>query len=262
MRWLCLPPTISSCLFCFLWLTVSLFNFKITISLKDSPYAKARTRTVSPSQYFVFISFFFLEFLAANLKVSMKSKTNLEKNICITKQNHHSTTPFLIFMKAFTGNGPFTAPFFRTVQFSRSVMSNSLWHMNRSTPGLPVHHQLPEYTQLMSTESGMPPNHPVLCHSFLFLASIFPSIRGFPLSQIFTSGGQSIGVSALASVLPKNTQDWSPLGWTGWISLQFKGLSRGFSNHSSKASILPALSFLYSPILTSIHDHWENHSLD
>ena len=216
MRWLFLPPTISGCLFCFFRLTVSLFNFKITISLKDSPYAKARTRTVSPSQYFVFISFF-LEFLAANLKVSMKSKTNLEENICITKQNHHSTTLFLIFMKAFTANGPFTGSLFRTVQFSHSVMSNSLRPMNRSTPGLPVHHQLPEYTQFMSTESVMPPNHPVLCHSFLFLVSIFPSIRVFPLGQIFTSGGQSIGVSVSTSVLPKNIQDWSPLRWTGCI---------------------------------------------
>ena len=58
----------------------------------------------------------------------------------------------------------------------------------------------------------------------------FPASRSFPLSQLFTSGGQSIGVSASASVLPINTQDWSPLGWTGWISLQSKGLSRVFSN--------------------------------
>ena len=57
-----------------------------------------------------------------------------------------------------------------------------------------------------------------------------PASESFPMSQLFTSGGQSIGVSALAAVLPMNTQDWSPLGWTGWISLQSKGLSRVFSN--------------------------------
>ena len=58
----------------------------------------------------------------------------------------------------------------------------------------------------------------------------FPASRSFPVSQLFASGGQSIGVSASASVLPMNTQDWSPLGWTGWISLLFKGLSRVFSS--------------------------------
>ena len=60
----------------------------------------------------------------------------------------------------------------------------------------------------------------------------FPASGSFPMSQLFTSGGQSIGVSASASVLPVNTQDWSPLGWTGWISLQSKGLSRVFSNNT------------------------------
>ena len=64
----------------------------------------------------------------------------------------------------------------------------------------------------------------------LLLPSIFPSIRVFPMSQFFPSGGQSIGASASASVLPVNTQDWFPLGWTGWIFLQAKGLSRVFSN--------------------------------
>ena len=58
----------------------------------------------------------------------------------------------------------------------------------------------------------------------------FPALGSFPMSQLFTSGGQSIGVSASTSVLPMNTQDWSPLGWTGWIFLQSKGLSRAFSN--------------------------------
>ena len=79
--------------------------------------------------------------------------------------------------------------------------------------------------KLMSTELVMPSNHLILCRSLL-LPSIFPRLRVFSMSQLFASGGQSIGVSASASVLPMNIQDWFPLGWTGWISLQSKGLSQ------------------------------------
>ena len=82
----------------------------------------------------------------------------------------------------------------------------------------------------MSTESVMPSNHLILCHALLLLPSIFPSIRVFSSVSALRSGGQSIGVSASTSVLPKDTQDWSHLGWSGWISLQSKGLSRVFSN--------------------------------
>ena len=102
--------------------------------------------------------------------------------------------------------------------------------MNRSTSGLPVHHQLPESTQthVQWVSDAIQPSHP--------LSS--PSPPALNLSQnqgLFkwvnsASGGQSIGVSALTSVLPMNTQDWAPLGWTGWISLQSKGLSGVFSN--------------------------------
>ena len=83
--------------------------------------------------------------------------------------------------------------------------------------------------KLMSIESVMPSSRLIFCHPLL-LSPIPPSIRVFSVSQLFASGGQSIRVSASASVLPMNTQDWSPLGWTGWISLQSKGLSRVFSN--------------------------------
>ena len=83
--------------------------------------------------------------------------------------------------------------------------------------------------KLMSIESVMPSNHLVLCRPLLLLPSIFPSIRVFS-SQLFTSGGQSIGASASASVLPMNIQDCFPLGLTGLISLQSKGLSRVFTN--------------------------------
>ena len=82
----------------------------------------------------------------------------------------------------------------------------------------------------MSIESVMPPSHLILCHPLLLLPPTLPVSRSFPMSQLFSSGGQSIGVSASASVFPMNTQDWSPLGWTGWISLQSKGLSRVFSS--------------------------------
>ena len=79
----------------------------------------------------------------------------------------------------------------------------------------------------MSIESMMPSNH---SSSFSSCSQSFLASGSFPVSQLFASGGQSTGVSASTSVLPMNTQDWSPLGWTGWISLQSRGLSRVFSN--------------------------------
>ena len=108
--------------------------------------------------------------------------------------------------------------------------------------------------------------HPTISSSVIPFASCpqsFPASGPFQMSQLFLSGGQSIGVSASTSVLPMNTQDWSHLGWTGWTSLQSKGLSRVFSNTTAQKHQFPsALSFLYSPTVTSIHDYWENHSLD
>ena len=117
-----------------------------------------------------------------------------------------------------------------SVQFSRSVVFDSCNPMNRSTPGLPVHHQLPEFieTHVHWAGDAIQPSHP-LFSSPPALQS-FPASWSFQMSQFFASGGQSIGVSASTSVLSMNTQDWSPLGGTGWISLQSKGLSRVFSN--------------------------------
>ena len=100
---------------------------------------------------------------------------------------------------------------------------------DRSTPGLPVHHQLPEFTQTHVHWVGDAIQPLILCLLFSNL-QFFPLSGSSQMSQFFVSGGQSIGVSALASVLPMNIQDWFPLGWTGWISLQSKGLSRVFSN--------------------------------
>ena len=90
----------------------------------------------------------------------------------------------------------------------------------------------------------------------------FPASGSFPVSQFFTSGSQSIGVSASGSVLPLNIQDWFPLGWNGWISLQSKGLSRVFFNTTVQRHNSSALSLLYSLTLTFIHDYWKNHSFD
>ena len=101
--------------------------------------------------------------------------------------------------------------------------------MNRSKPGLPVHHQLLEFTQtrVHSVSDAIQPPRPLPSPS---PPQSFPASGSCQMSQLFTSGGHSIGVSASTSVLPKNIQDWYPLGWTCWISLQSKGLSRVLSN--------------------------------
>ena len=119
-----------------------------------------------------------------------------------------------------------------SVQFSHSVMSDSLW-LTPWTAGLQASLSIinsRSLLKLVSIESVMPSNHLILCHPLLLPPSIFLSIRIFSNDQFLAPGGQSIGVSASASVLPMNILDWFPLGLTGWISLQSKGLSRVFSN--------------------------------
>ena len=106
--------------------------------------------------------------------------------------------------------------------------------MNCSTPGLPVHHQLPDSLRVCSNPCSLS----WWCHTtvsstvipFSSCLQSFPASEAFPMNQLFTSGGQSIWILVSTSVLPMNNQDWSPLGWTGWISLQSKGLSRVLSN--------------------------------
>ena len=126
------------------------------------------------------------------------------------------------------------------VQFSRSVMSNCLWHHGLQHTRLPCPSPTPR-AYLNSCPSSRW-CHPTISSSVVPFSSCpqsLPASKSFPMSQLFAWGGQSTGVSASASVLPMNTQDLSPSEWTGWISLQSKGLSRVFSNtHSSKASIL------------------------
>ena len=120
---------------------------------------------------------------------------------------------------------------FTSVQFHHLVVSDSL------RPHESQHARPPCPSPSPRVHSNSPPSsqwcHPAISSSvipFYSCPQSLPASESFPMSQLFTWGGQSIGVSALASFLPKNTQGWSPLGWTGWISLQSKGLSRVFSN--------------------------------
>ena len=117
---------------------------------------------------------------------------------------------------------------FHSVQFSHSVVSDSL--QPHELQHAPVHHQLWVHSNSCPLSGWC---HPAISSSAIPFSSCpqsLPASESFPMSQLFTWSGQSTGVSALASFLPKNTQDWSPLEWTDWIPLQSKGLSRVFSN--------------------------------
>ena len=131
--------------------------------------------------------------------------------------------------------------------------------MDWSTPDFPVHHQLRKL-KLMSIELVMPSNYLILCRPLL-LPSIFPSIRVFSNESVLCIKWLSIGVSASASVLPMNIQDWFPLGWTGWISLQSKDSQEPSPAPQFKSINSSVLSFPYCPTLTSIHDYWKNQAL-
>ena len=139
-----------------------------------------------------------------------------------------------------------------SVQVSCSVVSNSL------RPHEPQHSRPP----CPSPTPGVRPNpcplsrwcHPTVSSSVVPFSSCpqsFPASGSFQMSQLFASGGQSIEVSASTSVFPMNIQNWSPLGWTGWISLQSRGPSRVFSNTTVQKHQFSVLSFLYSPTLTT-----------
>ena len=150
-----------------------------------------------------------------------------------------------------------------SVQFSRSVVFDSLWPHE-------LHHARPPCP---SPTPGVHPNpcplsqwcHPTISSSLIPFSSCpqsFPASESFPMSQLFTSGGQSTGVSASTSVLPMNTQDSSPLGWTGWFPCSPRDSQESSPTPQFKSINSLVLSFLYRPTLTSIHDHWKNHSLD
>ena len=151
-----------------------------------------------------------------------------------------------------------------SVQFSCSVVSDSLQphESQHARPPCP------------SPTPGVYPNscplsrwcHPTISFSVIPFSSClqsFPSSGSFLVNQFFASGGQSIGVSASTSVLSVNTQDWSPLGWTDWISLQSREISQASSPTPQFKSINSSvLSFLYGPTLIYTHEYWKNDSLD
>ena len=136
--------------------------------------------------------------------------------------------------------------------------------MNRGTPGLPVHHQFLGSTQTHVHWVGdaIQPSHPLSTPSPPGLRS-FPASGSFQMSQLFSSSGQSIGVSASTSVLPMNTQDWSPLG-SGLVGppCSPRGSQESSPTPQFKSISSSALSVFYSPTLTSIHDYWKNDGLD
>ena len=149
------------------------------------------------------------------------------------------------------------------VQFSCSVVFDSLWphELQHARPPCP------------SPTPGVHPNpcllcqwcHPTISSSVIPFSSCpqsFPASGSFPMSQLFASGGQNTGVSASTSVLPMNTHDWSPLGWTGWSPCSPRDSQESSPTPHFKSINSLAFSFLYGPILTSIHDYWKNHSFD
>ena len=149
------------------------------------------------------------------------------------------------------------------IQFSHSAVSDSLrphelQHARLSCPS-PTPRVYPNSCPLSQW------CHPTISSSVVPFSSClpsFPASGSLQMSQFFTSGSHSIGVSASTSVLPMNTQDWSPLGWTGWISLQSRDSQESSPTPQFKSINSSSLSFLYSPALTSVHDHWKNHNLD
>ena len=144
---------------------------------------------------------------------------------------------------------------------------HSLTHVQLLETPWNAHARLPCPSPISGVCSNSCPSsqwcHPTISSSVIPFSSClqsFPASGSFPMSQFFALGGQSIGVSASASVLPKNTQDWSPLGWTDWICP--RDSQESFPIPQLKSINSTALSFLYSPTLTSIHDYWKNHSFD
>ena len=126
---------------------------------------------------------------------------------------------------------------FSSVQFSCSVVPDSVTPWTAACQASLSITSSQSLLKFMSIKLVMPSNHLSLCHPSSSHLQSFPASGSFPMSRFFASGGQSIGVSASASVLPMNIQGWFPLGLTGLISLHSNGLSRIFSNHGSKASI-------------------------
>ena len=150
-----------------------------------------------------------------------------------------------------------------SVQFSRSVLSNYLRPHRLQHDRPPCPSPTPRvYSNSCPLSWWCRPTTSSSVVAFSSCPQSFPASGSFQMSQFFPSGGQSIGVSALASVLPMNIWDWFPLGWTGWIFLKSKGLSRVFSNTTVQKHQFLSAQLFYSPTLISIHDYWKNHSFD
>ena len=149
-----------------------------------------------------------------------------------------------------------------SVQFSRSVVSDSLrpYRLQHASPPCPS----PTPRALSNSCPSSWWCHPTISSSVVPFSCLqsFPESGSFQMSQFFASGGQSIGVSASALVLPMSIQDWFPFRINWLISLQSKGLSRVFSSTTFKSINSSSLSFLYGPTLISVHDYWKNHSFD
>ena len=144
-----------------------------------------------------------------------------------------------------------------------SVVSNSLWPHGLQHTRPPCPSPAPRVDSSSCPLSWW--CHQTISSSVVPFSShlqSLPASRFFQISQFFSSGGQSIGVSASTSVHPMNTKDWFPLGWTGWISCSPRDSQESFPTPPLKSINSSVLNFLYSPTLTSIHDYWKNHSLD
>ena len=155
----------------------------------------------------------------------------------------------------------FTSHINDSVQFSCSVMTLQSHGLQHPRPPCPPPNP-GDYPNSCPLSRWCHPTISSFVVSFSSCPQSFPASGSFPMSQFFTSGGQITEVSASASVLLVNIQDWFPLGWTGWICLQSKGLSRVFSNTTVKSINSLAFSFLNGPTLISIHDYWKNQGFD
>ena len=152
--------------------------------------------------------------------------------------------------------------FSTSVQFSHSVVSNSLWPHGLQHASPPCPSPTPRvYSNSCPLSRWCHPTVSSSVPCFSSCTQSFPASESFQMSQLFTSGDNNIGISASKSVHLMNTQDWSSLGWSGWIAVQGT-LKSLLQHHSSKSINSSAFSFLYSLTLTSIHDYWKNHSLD
>ena len=210
------------------------------------------------------ISYVALKYFHPNISTQYHTHTNSPlwravANCKVKGSSVHMRPPSL----PTTSNSRYSPNHLSSVQFNRSVMTNSLQphELQPARPPCPL------------PTPGVHPNpHPLsqCCHPTISSSVIpfFSCLLSFPASgssqmrQLFASGGQNIGVSALASALPMNTQDFFASEWTGWTSLQSKGLSRVFSNTTVQRHQFFSTPLSFSPTLTCVHHHWKNHSLD